>query len=92
MAARLRKEFGLSLSDRDALADAQNAECLICGERETDLRQRLAVDHDHATGLIHGLLCSNCNSGLGRFHDNPDLLRAAADYLEQRRQAVRESA
>jgi hypothetical protein len=41
----------------------------------------LAVDHDHETKHVRGLLCANCNTALGKFHDNPDLLYRAADYL-----------
>ena len=44
--------------------------------------KRLTVDHNHETNTIRGLLCSNCNTGLGMFSDNPELLIAAAEYLE----------
>jgi hypothetical protein len=43
----------------------------------------LAMDHDHRTGAIRGLLCNNCNRGLGRFKDSPDLLESALRYLKR---------
>ena len=43
-----------------------------------------AVDHNHTTGKIRDLLCGNCNGGLGKFMDNPELLIKAADYLKER--------
>lgn len=55
-------------------------QCEICGSPN-----RLAVDHDHATGAVRGRLCDNCNQGLGRFQDNPQLLIFAAAYLERAR-------
>lgn len=56
-------------------------ECVICGEPEKKGKQ-LAIDHDHATGLIRGVLCQRCNMGIGQFRDSPELLRFAALYLE----------
>lgn len=44
---------------------------------------KLHVDHNHETGQVRGVLCTNCNVGLGHFKENPALLRRAADYLEQ---------
>lgn len=52
------------------------AGCNICGATE-----RLHVDHDHSTGRVRGILCVNCNHGLGRFRDNPELLSKAIFYL-----------
>lgn len=64
------------------MADAQDYRCAVCGEPPT--RRRLDVDHDHKTGAVRGLLCSDCNIALGKFRDDPDRLRAAADYLVRR--------
>jgi len=50
--------------------------CAICGGTK-----RLAIDHDHKTGRIRGRLCINCNSGLGMFKDDVELLRTAVSYL-----------
>lgn len=66
---------------------AQDGRCAICGATDARRRKsdRLNVDHDHATGAFRGLLCDPCNNGLGRFDDDPDRLRKAADYLEKNR-------
>jgi hypothetical protein len=63
-------------------ADQEN-KCKICGiPEEKAPRGRLAVDHCHETGQLRGLLCNNCNVGLGQFKDNPNLLTAAIEYLQ----------
>lgn len=56
--------------------------CDICGTDETRKSKAHAVDHDHSTGYIRGLLCVNCNMGLGYFKDSPGLLIQAANYIE----------
>jgi hypothetical protein len=65
---------------------AQHDVCAICHEPETVEKygrvQPLSVDHDHVTGQVRRLLCNSCNRGIGYFRDNPVLLRAAAEYLE----------
>jgi Recombination endonuclease VII len=61
----------------------QEGRCKICKTPEAAAPgKRLHLDHDHATGAIRGLLCGNCNVGLGQFKDNPDLLAAAIRYLQ----------
>jgi len=76
---RLRAKYGMSLEEYDALFAEQLERCAIC--REKQQYKRLAVDHDHLTGEIRGLLCENCNAGLGRFMDDRLLLARAAEYL-----------
>lgn len=77
----LRWRFGLSPEDYEKMRADQKDLCSICGQ--PDPRQRLAVDHDHATGKIRALLCESCNQALGKMKDSPALLRAAADYIER---------
>lgn len=83
----LRGAFGLSLEQYEQMASAQGGVCACCGKPETVMRHGrllwLAVDHCHATGKIRELLCLNCNNGIGRFRDDPALLRKAAEYLER---------
>jgi len=70
------------------LLQKQQGRCAICGKsvgHKSCLGQqcRLAIDHDHRTGAIRGLLCNNCNRGLGRFKDSVTLLQAALRYLQR---------
>lgn len=78
--ARVGKTYGLERGEYDALFIAQDGACAICGGTR---RQRLSVDHDHRDGVVRGLLCRMCNSRLlTAARDRPEVLRAAADYLE----------
>lgn len=85
---QLRLKYDLTLEDFDAMNKAQGGRCAICGEPETSNDHRsghplpLAVDHDHETGAVRGLLCRRCNRHLGGFNDDAKLLRSAADYLD----------
>jgi hypothetical protein len=85
--SHLRSKFDISLADYTMLAVAQDNKCALCGNPETDTRngkvKALAVDHDHVTGKIRGLLCVSCNTGLGKFKDDRDLLLAAVKYLDK---------
>ena len=80
---RLATEYGLSLADFEELLAKHNYVCAICRDApETGPK----IDHDHKTGVVRGILCGSCNTGLGHFRDDPKRLRSAAEYLEQRRQ------
>ena len=81
-AANLKRMFGLSLEDYEQKAKNQNYVCAIC-LLPCKSGKNLAVDHNHKTGKLRDLLCGNCNGGLGKFQDNPELLSKAADYLRK---------
>ena len=77
-------KHGLSIADYDELLEKQDGVCAICGKPETyKENQNLAVDHDHETGRVRGLLCRKCNLGIGQLQDDPSLLWKALEYLVQ---------
>lgn len=78
----LRRKYAIDLIAYGTLLIAQEGCCAICGTAPRENRL-LDVDHDHATGIIRGLLCSNCNRILGYAHDDPSILQKAVVYLEQ---------
>jgi hypothetical protein len=78
---KLKVYYKLTDDQLDCLLEKQSQVCAICGK--PDPKQNLSIDHDHKTGRVRGLLCESHNLGLGKFQDNPALLRAAADYLER---------
>lgn len=79
---RLRLEYGMTWDEYELLLACQDYRCAICKGKPR--KWMLAVDHDHKTGEIRGLLCSRCNHKLlGSANDDPARLRAAADYLEE---------
>jgi hypothetical protein len=78
----VRTNYGLTAEQYTELMQSQSGVCAIC---RTATVKSLAVDHDHITGIVRGLLCSSCNNGLGRFKDSPENLQRAADYLVRTR-------
>jgi hypothetical protein len=79
-ARNLKIKFNITLDEYEQKAKRQGNVCAICGGLCKSGR-RLAVDHNHTTGAIRDLLCGNCNGGLGKFQDSPELLEKAAEYL-----------
>lgn len=78
--SRLRSQFGITLAQYRDMEAAQDSKCAICGEKCKTGRS-LAVDHNHSTGEVRGLLCANCNRAIGLLQEDPDRLAAAAMYL-----------
>lgn len=72
--------YGLTVTEYESLLAAQGGLCGICKETCPSGRN-LAVDHDHETGKVRGLLCTRCNPGLGYFRDDAERLRAALQWI-----------
>jgi hypothetical protein len=73
---RRPRKYGLTPEEWGELVAAHGDACAICGKQ-----MRLSIDHCHRSGKVRGLLCNDCNLGLGRFRDDPELLQAAIAYL-----------
>jgi Recombination endonuclease VII len=67
----------------EKMFDSQGNTCAICGSLESGSKKGWHLDHCHKTKTIRFILCIHCNRGLGGFRDNPDLMRRAADTLEE---------
>lgn len=76
------KQFGITVEDYNKMFDKQNGCCAICGKHQSEFKIAFAVDHNHKTGKVRGLLCSRCNTMLGFASDNINILKAAINYLE----------
>ena len=87
------KKYGLTYDEMLQILGGQGGKCSIC-DTEIVLGGRTdnsaCVDHDHKTGKIRGLLCNNCNRGLGMFKDNRKRLENAIKYLDGFIYAIRD--
>lgn len=79
------KKYGITLEDQQRMYAEQGGRCKICGkeiflfgDRKKDTAH---VDHDHLTGRVRGLLCQECNTGLGKFNDSVENLKSAINYI-----------
>lgn len=80
---RLKYMYGLTPEDVQKKVKEQDNKCFICEIEAGYNNKPLYVDHCHKTGEVRKLLCQHCNSGLGMFKDNPQLLEKAAEYLKK---------
>ena len=72
------RKYGITLEQKEEMLNSQNYKCLIC---QKIIDMSAAVDHDHETRKIRGILCLGCNTALGNFQDNIQLLKNAIEYL-----------
>lgn len=88
----LKYSYGITIEDYNQMFEQQKGLCLICNKPETIRNKRagkvgeiknLVVDHCHKTGKIRGLLCMNCNQGIGKLQDDINLLQKAIEYLKK---------
>ena len=80
---KLLRKFGISWAEYETMFLLQGGVCAICKKPEQQ-EKRLAVDHCHDTGKVRGLLCSMCNTAIGKLNDSVELLQRAIEYLEGR--------
>lgn len=86
---QFKTKYGISIEDYESLRESQGRACAICGRTDPIGRVSkfgpdywLHVDHDHETGNVRGLLCSNCNQAIGLLGENVDNVRRVVSYLE----------
>lgn len=93
--ANLKYYYGITFEYYEFMLNKQQGKCAICQNFPKSLTKNgklkdLAVDHDHKTGKVRGLLCTSCNRGLGNFYDNKDLLIKAIEYISLTQQVPHE--
>jgi hypothetical protein len=81
-ASHLMRLYGITLEQYDELLQRQDHKCPVCLRGKEEFTTNLAVDHDHISGEIRGLLCNYCNHRLVGRHRDGSLLRRIADYIE----------
>lgn len=80
---KLKSKRGITKEQYEELLKSQNYRCAICSKKAEDHYRPLALDHDHTTGKIRGILCDNCNRCLGLLKDNKIILQKALEYLDK---------
>ena len=83
-----KRQYGITDAELAQMKQEQDNKCFLCGSEgflmdKNKHVEKLAVDHCHETGKVRKLLCHNCNRALGLFKDNHDVIRKAADYVEE---------
>ncbi|NCC41893.1 MAG: hypothetical protein EOM21_21285 [Gammaproteobacteria bacterium] len=81
------QKYGISIETFNKMLEDQNRKCGICGISLKEYKEKsnrdFSVDHNHTTNKVRELLCSNCNTGLGFFKENVEILQKAINYIEK---------
>lgn len=81
---QLKKKYGITLEEYDNILQQQDGKCAVCGQNNSHSKGYLfAVDHDHKTGTVRGLLCHNCNMAIGLLKDDVQIIKSMLQYLEK---------
>ena len=78
---KLQRAYGISYQEYLYMLETQGGCCAICGTNDTGKRKAFAVDHCHTTGLVRGLLCNGCNTGIGLLKEDLIIMERAMDYV-----------
>lgn len=78
----LRNKYNITPEQYNELFNKQNGKCMICKKHQSELKKLLGVDHNHKTGKVRGLLCDNCNKGIGLLKEDINILINAINYLK----------
>ena len=79
----IKSQFGITIDDYETLLEKQKGLCAICGKSNNGARKYFTIDHDHETKKVRGLLCNQCNTGIGMLGDSAEIVIKAAAYLLQ---------
>lgn len=80
--AYLTRKYGITQADFEAMLRDQDKRCAIC-RRSVSRSSHWAIDHDHFSNLVRGVVCRDCNLLLGYAEDDVEMLQAAVDYLRR---------
>jgi hypothetical protein len=84
--SKYKRKYGITLEEYNKMLENQNGLCAICNSPEKvktdDKVKLLAVDHCHTSGAVRGLLCNACNTGIGKFKEDINILESAIKYLK----------
>lgn len=84
---QIQRDYGIDLETYKLINEIQDSRCAICNRKETRSKNHgkrdLAIDHDHKTGAVRGLLCSECNQAIGQFAHSQKIIRRAVKYLRK---------
>lgn len=78
---QLKFYYGISLEDYNGMFEEQNGCCKICLRHQSELKNKLNVDHCHQSKTVRSLLCNQCNQALGLLKENPITIKAMLEYV-----------